>query len=134
MNAVQPRKPERRGFRREVLLTCEVVRERDFRRVSNLALDLSPDGMLVSTEDRVLTGEEVLVSFRGPRSNQWFDVPATVARVVHGRRPGDAGRCLGLHFQGLEASKRSSLERILRGLPASTPARAWALSSFGGRG
>ncbi len=133
MNTVQARKPERQAFRREVLLTCQVVRERDFKLISQLALDLSPDGMLVSTGQRMLTGEEVLVSFRGPRSEQWFDCQARVARVVHGRRPGDRGRCLGLHFEGMSADRQAVLGRLLRGLPPAEPARAWALSSFAGR-
>lgn len=133
MNTVQARKPERQAFRREVLLTCQVVRERDFRLVADLALDLSPDGMLVATGQRMLTGEELLVSFRGPRSDRWFDCEAKVARVVHGRRPGDRGRCLGLQFEGMDAGKKAVLGRLLRGLPPAEPARAWALSSFAGR-
>jgi hypothetical protein len=133
MNTVHARKPERAAFRREVLLRCQIVRERDFKLVADLALDLSPEGMLVSTHERMLTGEELLVSFRGPRSEQWFDCQAKVARVVHGRRPGDRGRCLGLHFEGLDEDRKAALGRLLRGLPPAEPARAWALSSFAGR-
>src|SRR5262245_7660463 len=101
MSAILARKTHRRAFRREVILTCQIVRERDFRLLSSLALDLSTDGMLVSTDARVLTGEAVLVTFRGPRSNEWFDAEATVVRVVHGRRPTDRGRCLGLAFHSV---------------------------------
>ena len=124
MSAILNRKTHRRAFRREVFLTCQVVRERDFRLVSMLALDLSTDGMLVSTSARVLTGEQVLVSFRGPRSDDWFDAEATVARVVHGRRPTDPGRCLGLAFQGVGADWQRALFRRLRGLPPPEPARS----------
>ena len=60
-------RPRRRSPRRGVLLRCQVVRERDFRLVADLALDLSTEGMLVSTDARVLTGEPLLVSFRVPR-------------------------------------------------------------------
>ena len=100
-----------------------MVRERDFRLVSNLALDLSTDGMLVSTDLRVLTGEPLLVSFRPPRSDRWLDLSATVARVVHGRRPGDRGRCLGLSFNGVDPVAQRLLFHHLRGLPAPEPSR-----------
>lgn len=123
MSVILTRKQPRRAFRREVLLSCQVVRERDFRLVADLALDLSTEGMLVSTEQRVLTGEELLVSFRPPRSNRWLDVQATVARVVHGRRPSDRGRCLGLVFHSVDPSSRRLLFRHLRGLPPPEPAR-----------
>ena len=133
MSPVAARKPERKAFRREVLLRCQIVREKDFKLVSDLAFDMSEEGMLVSTGTRVMTGEDLLVSFRAPRSNQWFDCQARVARVIHGRRPGDRGRCLGLTFEGLDGDRKAALGRLLRGLPAAEPARAWALSSFAGR-
>lgn len=123
MSVILKRKHPRRAFRREVLLSCQVVRERDFRLVSELALDLSTQGMLVATDLRVLTGEPLLVSFRPPRSNRFLDVAATVARVVHGRRPGDRGRCLGLSFHGLDAAAERLLFQHLRGLPAPEPSR-----------
>jgi hypothetical protein len=118
MSAILARKQHRRAFRRGVLVTCEVVREHDFRRVARLGLDLSTDGMLVATRDVVLTGEELIVSFRAPMADKWFDCMATVARVVHGRRPGDRGRCLGLSFHGNSASWQRDLFDELRGLPA----------------
>jgi hypothetical protein len=123
MSVILARKQPRRAFRREVILSCQVVRERDFRLVADLALDLSTEGMLVSTQERVLTGEELLVSFRPPRSRRWVDLQATVARVVHGRRPSDRGRCLGLSFHGVGEADRRLLFQHLRGLPAPEPAR-----------
>lgn len=123
--SVARKTPLRRALRREVRLTCQVVRERDFRLVAELCLDLSPKGMLVSTTLPVLTGEALLVSFRAPRSQQWFDQPATVARVVHGRRPEDSGRCLGLHFEEISATEREKLWRLLRDLPPTSRARPW---------
>jgi c-di-GMP-binding flagellar brake protein YcgR len=123
MSVILTRKQPRRAFRREVLLSCQVVRERDFRLVADLALDLSTEGMLVSTEQRVLTGEELLVSFRPPRSDRWLDVQATVARVVHGRRPSDSGRCLGLAFHAVDSASRRVLFNHLRGLPPPEPSR-----------
>jgi hypothetical protein len=111
------RDPVRCVFRRFVRIDCQVVRERDFRMVGDLALDLSTKGMLVRAAGvRVLTGEELLVAFRPPRSNQWIDTQATVARVVHGRRPGDTGLSFGIEFYGMDRSQEELLFDKLRGL------------------
>jgi len=116
----------RRAFRHAVELTCAVVRERDFRLVARGCVDLSTEGMLVRADLPVLTGEPLLVSFLAPRSSRWIDAEAVVARVVHGRRPGDRGRRLGLAFQGLDREARHALFHALRALP---PASARAASS-----
>ena len=113
----------RRAFRRFVRLDCQIVRERDFRLVADLALDLSTLGMLVRAKVPVLTGEEVVVSFKPPRSNQWFDAVAIVARVLHGRRPGDAGTCLGLEFLDVAAEQEALLFEQLRGMSPPEPLR-----------
>jgi hypothetical protein len=126
MSAILGRRAHRHSFRREVLLSCQVVRERDFRLIAALALDLSTEGMLVATRARVLTGEELLVSFRAPRFGAWIDAEAVVARVIHGRRPADRGRCLGLSFHGLSDRSRTALFRALRGLPPPEPTRSTA--------
>jgi hypothetical protein len=110
----------RRAFRHAVALPCQIVRERDFRLVADVALDLSTAGMLVPTELTVLTGEPLIVSFQAPRSSRWLDTQAVVARVVHGRRPGERGRRLGLAFQDLEIEARHLLFRQLRDLPPAT--------------
>ena len=78
----------REAFRRAVRWPCQVVRERDFKMVGGLALDLSPEGMLAVSCERVLTGEPVIVSFLAPRLGMRFDAEATISRVVHGRRDG----------------------------------------------
>ncbi len=113
----------RRAFRRYVRIDCEVVREHDFRVVGNLALDLSERGMLVQTRERVLTGEDIVVCFKPPSSNRYVDALGHVARVVHGRRPGDRGRCLGIELYAMDAEDRHHLFECLRGLPAPEPLR-----------
>jgi hypothetical protein len=107
----------RRAFRHEARIPCQVVRERDFRLVAEVAVDLSAAGMRAVARLPVLTGEPLLVSFRAPRSGAWFDLEATVARVEHGRRPGDTGRCLGLSFDGASEAARHRLFSALRALP-----------------
>src|SRR5262245_43370557 len=88
----------RASLRRYVRLDCQVVREHGFPLIGDLALALSTTGMLVRACRRILTGEEVIVAFKPPRSNGWFDVQGTIARVIHGRRPGDYGLSFGLEF------------------------------------
>ncbi|MFO0734323.1 MAG: PilZ domain-containing protein [Labilithrix sp.] len=115
--------PIRKHFRRYVRLDCQVVRDFDFKLVGDLALDLSPRGMLVRARPTtggprvmpVLTGEEVVVSFKPPRSNSWFDAQGVVARVVHGRRPGDYGLSYGIEFQNLSKEDEQRLFDHLRG-------------------
>jgi hypothetical protein len=110
-------------MRRAVRVECQVVRERDFRLLGSRGVDLSPEGMLVMTHEPVLTGEPVFVAFRLPRSTWWFDAEATVARIVHGRRPGDLGRCFALSFESLEDDAQAFLCRALRGVPPPLPRR-----------
>ena len=114
---------QRSSMRHAIQIPCQVVRERDFKMVAELALDLSTDGMLVLTSERVLSGEELIVSFKPPKSNRWVDAQATVARVLHGRRPNDRGRCLGLTFHAMDAKDVEHLWECLRGLPAPEPMR-----------
>src|SRR5258708_760898 len=104
---------QRRVTRRALHFGCQVVRDHDFRLVADEAIDLSPEGMLVVPDRRVLTGEELVISFRLPAVSGWFDTEATVARVVHGRRPWDRGRCLGISFVGLGDRERRALRATL---------------------
>ncbi len=114
---------QRREIRRSVRVDCQVVRERDFQLVASRGVDLSPKGMLVMSQDMTLTGEPVIVSFRLPRSEYWFDAEATIARVVHGRRPGDVGRCLGLEFDRIDPEAEWFLRGALWGVPPPVPTR-----------
>src|SRR3954463_10755679 len=91
-------KNDRREVRRDVGLTCQVVRERDFRLVADTALDLSPDGMLVSSEHDMVVGESLFVSFKATQLGLWFDTEARVARIIRGRRGYDTGTGIGLSF------------------------------------
>jgi hypothetical protein len=123
MKATLVHAQERRALRRGVRVDCQVVRERDFKLVGSRGLDLSPFGMLVFAQEPVLTGEPLFVAFRLPRSTWWFDAQATVARVVHGRRPGDAGRCLGLSFETMGTAEQFFLHTMLHGVPPPVPKR-----------
>ena len=115
--------PVRTSFRRYVRTPCQVVREHDFTLVGDLALDLSTNGMMVRAAKRVLTGEEVFLAFKPPRSNRWIDAQGVVARVVHGRRPGDSGLAFGIEFHTIDQDHRDALFESLRGMHAPDPMR-----------
>jgi hypothetical protein len=85
------------------------MRKRDRAIVAHVATDLSATGMQVLTRERVLTGELVRVVICLPRTERWLTVDAHVARVVHGRRPGEWGRRLGLQLEGLSVSDAAKL-------------------------
>jgi hypothetical protein len=114
---------QRRVTRRAIRVECQVVRERDFRLIASHGVELSPTGMLVATVEIVLTGEPLLITFRLPRTERWFDSEGTIARVVHGRRPGDRGRCLGVEFDNLDSEAKWLLARALRDVPPPVPKR-----------
>lgn len=115
---------ERHAVRRSVRLGCQVVSESRFRLVGKRCLDLSQTGMLIECDDDVAVGDELLVSFRIPGTSRFFDLSGRAARIVSGKRPLDAGRCLGVRFEGLDVRTRAILGAMLRGLPPPVPTRA----------
>ena len=114
---------DRRAVRRSVRVPCLVVRERDSRVVGSFGMDLSPHGMLVKAHYPALTGEPVHVTFRLPRTADWIGATATIARVVHGRRPGDSGHCFGLEFETLDPRTMRRLRTTLLRRPPPLPNR-----------
>lgn len=107
----------RRPIRHCVRSWCQVVRERDFRLIADSIQDLSVDGMRVGPADPVLTGETLLVSFQIPGFGIWIDTEAVVTRVIHGRRPGEDTRSLGLEFCELSPWHRYVLQQALSKVP-----------------
>jgi hypothetical protein len=109
----------RRGeIRRTLRLGCRVVRRSDWRLLGDRTVDLSPEGMLVLSDERVDEGSELVVSFQATDLPIWFDTRGTVARIVEGRRPGDQGRALGVHFDSFSPVSRLILRGHLSKLPA----------------
>ena len=117
------RRNDRHEVRRAVGLSCQVVRERDFRLIADTALDLSPDGMLVASDSELEIGESVILSFKATQLGLWFDTEANVARIVKGRRDGDRGAAVGLSFSTLDRVKRLILRGHLRRVPPPLPRR-----------
>ena len=112
---------QRRPSRHPVNIPCQVVRERDFRLVADRVANLSTWGMLVSPADPVVTGEKVFVCFKLPGSEDWIDACATVTRVIHGRRPTETSRMLGLEFDDLAPYDRYRVRRALERRPVTPP-------------
>jgi hypothetical protein len=104
-------------LRRAVQTPCQVVRERDFKLVGTQVLDLSTRGMLLETDLSILTGEELLVSFKSPTTDRYFDCGATVARVLHGRRRLDRRRAVGVAFESMHVWDELLLCEDLRKTP-----------------
>ncbi len=120
--------PNRRHeIRRAVRLGCHVRRTDDWRLIGDRALDLSPQGMLVLSDEEIDPRLDLVVSFQATELPIWFDTMATVTRIVEGRRPGDTGRALGLHFDTLPSVSRLILRGHLRKLPATFPQREMPL-------
>ena len=115
------RESRRGSSRREVVLPCQAVREHDFKLIADRTLDISIEGLLLPLRTRVLTGETLIVSFAIP--GLWIDAEATVARVVHGRRPGDDGLAVGVIFDHLAPSARAALAGFLHGRRSPLPRR-----------
>jgi hypothetical protein len=112
---------QRRSVRHSVRLPCQVVRERDFRLVADRIVNLSASGLVVSPADPTLTGERLIVSFQIPHSGYWVDAEATVARVIHGRRPGEHTRGLALELEKVEEIPAMLLRRALQRCPPAPP-------------
>jgi len=115
-------------------IPCQLVREHDFRLVGDQIVNLSQSGLLVTPTDPILTGQRLLISFRVPSGLGYVDAEVTVTRVVHGRRPSETARALGLEFELIDPSLRRMLERELSWLPVAPPAwrtgrRATALAT-----
>jgi hypothetical protein len=116
-------KNERREVRRKLSMACRVVRESDYKLLGTRAIDVSPDGILVMTIRDAAAGERVLVSFKATELGIWFDAQGTIARVVHGRRPGDQGRCVAVRFANLDPVRRFILRGCLKRASPPLPQR-----------
>ncbi len=111
----------RRPTRHSVSTSCRVVKNKDFTLVADRVENLSTYGMLVSPADPCLTGERVYVSFRIPGTEQIIDTSAHVTRVIHGRRPGESSRKLGLEFDDLSHYERYQIRKALKDRPLAPP-------------
>ncbi|MBI2389248.1 MAG: PilZ domain-containing protein [Deltaproteobacteria bacterium] len=108
---------ERSAVRFGVHVDCQVVRERDFRVIGRGSLDLSLNGVLVQCTLDADIGDEVIVSFRTPRRQEWVDAVGMVTRLIAGRRQGDLGLAAGITFTSLDEASFRALARALYRAP-----------------
>jgi hypothetical protein len=116
----------RKDRRYAVRIPCQVVRERDFRLISDAVLDLSMSGMVVTAAhwvfgQSILTGERLIVSFQLPKTLFWVDAEATVTRVARGRRRGENAPALALEFDPLPLFVKQRMRGAIRRLPPPPP-------------
>jgi hypothetical protein len=121
----------RREMRRLVRLPCRVRRMDDWSLLGDRTVDLSPQGLLLLSDERVDEGLDLVVSFQATELPIWFDTCAKITRVVEGRRPGDPGRALGVQFETLPAVSRLILRGFLRRQPPAPPQRELPLDLLG---
>ena len=114
---------ERHALRRQVDTLGQIVADRGFRWIGDRVVDLSQNGLLVRSASAVRVGESVCFSLRLPRGSSWIDGTGTVARIIHGKRATDSGRCIAIHFDPLDPAYRSLLHANLVRLPLTRAAR-----------
>lgn len=83
---------------------------------------------MLACDAGVVVGETVLLSIEMPKTREWIDAEAVVARVILGYRNGDRGYCAGLRFTALDFESWRGLRNQMRGTPPPVPARS--LRSF----
>ena len=116
------RASRRIATRRDVVLPCQAVRERDFTLLADRTIDLSVDGLLLPVREAQAIGESLIVSF--PIPGIWIDAECTVTRIVQGRRPCDDGAlAVGVVFDRISPSARAALAGYLHGKPPPLPRR-----------
>jgi hypothetical protein len=115
---------ERSTVRYGMHVDCQVVRDRDFKRIGRGSLDVSLTGMLVQCTYSAELGDEVIVSFQTPRLREYVDAVAIVTRLIAGRRPGDLGLAMGITFTSIDDVSFAALKRALNNVPTVRGRRA----------
>lgn len=124
MVELRPTHPQRRhASRRAVDLRCEAVRDRGFRLAGDRILDLSAEGAFLVTQLSLELGDEVILSFKAPRTRFWIDARGVVVRQIAGKRKSDRARGVGLRFLPIEGAERAVLEATLSKAPPTLPRR-----------
>lgn len=122
-----PEVRRRSSERRLARIPCEAVRAEGFTAVGGTLLDLGSTGMLLEAWAGLVSGEEVYLSFRAPRTMQWIGLVARVERVVQAV---DHGRCLaGLAITEIDPVERAILRASIERLPP-RPAGRRALRDY----
>lgn len=116
----------RRALRKSTHVPCQLVRQGDNLVFAEQTADLSEHGMLVLSDAELALGDTLMVSFQTTAMGIWIDTPATVVRLVRGRRKEDQGVGFGVRFDGIDPVKRLVLRGALRRAVPPIPRRTRA--------
>lgn len=114
---------DRRSGRREVDVTCYVVRIPSLEVLGERAIEMSPHGMLVVSDTPCEIGETVLVTFDVPGTEETVTMSGRIARLAPGRRADDPGRAFAVELEGLDGTTGRMLREALARYPEAAPRR-----------
>lgn len=97
-------------------MSCQVVRERDFKLVATSVMNVSESGLLIDADVPVAYGEKIIVTFYSPAVKNWIDAEGTVTRVSHGPRWMARKQAFGVAFNAIDASSRKDIRRSMAAL------------------
>lgn len=114
---------DRRSLRRAAKLDCYVVAEKGFRSLRGTTLDVSDEGVRVSTAADVQIGDSVVLALCLPRGRSWVDAHGKVVRIERGVRAGDEGPAVAIEFTAMDPIDQSMLRGSLVSIPPPIPRR-----------
>jgi hypothetical protein len=97
-------------------MSCQVVRERDFKLVATSVMNVSESGLLIDADVPVAYGEKIIVTFYSPAVKNWIDAEGTVTRVSHGPRWMARKQAFGVAFNVIDTDSRRNIRRSMAAL------------------
>jgi len=97
-------------------LSCQVVRERDFKLVATSVMNVSESGLLVDADVPVRFGEKIILTFYSPATKNWIDAEGTVTRVSHGPKWMARKQAFGVVFDAIDTASRTDIRRSMAAL------------------
>jgi hypothetical protein len=97
-------------------MSCQVVRERDFKLVATSVMNVSESGLLIDADVPVQFGEKIIVTFYSPAVKNWIDAEGTVTRVSHGPRWMARKQAFGVSFDAIDNDGRRNIRRSMAAL------------------
>lgn len=114
---------DRTTVRHAAKLDCHVVAEKGFRTLKGRTLDVSDEGLRLSTDADVEIGENVILAIRLPHGRSWVDAHGRVVRIERGARNGDPGRAIAIRFTAIDPVDRGMLKGAIAKVPPPVPRR-----------
>ncbi len=105
---------ERQHPRYEVQTRCLVFTEDGERLLGERSLDLSWNGVRVTSREPARVGEKVRVRLQVPKSDVWIDANGYVARILPARRRGEGEPSIGVQITRMDGMMRLLLASSVR--------------------